>query len=291
MTKFHIIYSILGLVLRFLPTVLDSGIQIWNGLKIDQMVRGGQISYPGPFFNKPRAQRSTSESSSVTTISLTEGLTFQFSIEGLVSIGLVQLPAILLALFGIVKAMRTCTSFKQGLNDSLHASVLMFLPFFIVEIISFFQFSFSFLFDTCLGFICGKCSKAVVQKFNFLYFLGAKDPTGKARMLCLDATKMFCGSCIQLCLQIVLLQYSFMKNPSQLLSILSSCMIMIKTSFEIITYQRNYENDVKAEDREEAHDHEKEEDKNSHEDVPIGKSNGSKIKELLVSIIKNFWSS
>merc|ERR1719317_1263935 len=79
----------------------------------------------------------------------------------------------------------------------------------------------------------------VARKLDFLHFLGKKDGTGKAKMLCFDAAKVFCGSCVQLCFQIVLLEYSFIRNPSQLLSIISSCLVIIKTSFEIITYQRD----------------------------------------------------
>eukprot|EP00092_Neocalanus_flemingeri_P070774 GFUD01086900.1.p1 GENE.GFUD01086900.1~~GFUD01086900.1.p1 ORF type:complete len:481 (+),score=87.55 GFUD01086900.1:40-1482(+) len=240
-----ILYSLLNVALRVLPIVLDSGIQIWNGVEIDQMVKDGEISYPGPLRVKEqefgRRKRSIQEGLSLVNITLTDGLSFQMTIEGLVSIGLVQLPALCLAVFGIVQAFQTEGFSKRAAKDSVHASVLMFLPFFLVEIVSCFQFFCSSVFSSCLGFICGKCTQKCVKKFDFLHFLGKKDPSGKAKLLCLDAAKVFFGSCIQLCLQIVLLQYSFVGKPSQLLSILSSFLLITKTSFEVLTYQRREE--------------------------------------------------
>ena len=203
------LYSFLALVIRFLPNILDSGIQIWNAVEIDQMVKSGEINYPGPFDLPPgqRRRRSISESSSIYNIHLADWLQFQVTVEGLVSIGLVQVPGICLALYGIVQAIRTSTSVKQGVKNSLHASLLIFLPFFIVEIFGFFQFSFSSIFHACCGFVSGQCNKMVARKLDFLHFLGKKDGTGKAKMLCFDAAKVFCGSCVQLCFQIVLLEY------------------------------------------------------------------------------------
>ena len=81
----NIIESFLAIILRFLPTVLDSGIQIWNGFEIDQMVRDGNFSYKGVgrFYENEldvdlsRRKRSIAEDPTNTTIiniTLTKGI-------------------------------------------------------------------------------------------------------------------------------------------------------------------------------------------------------------------------
>ena len=106
--------SLSGLVFRFLPTFIDSGVQIWNAVEIDEMVKTGDIDFPGPleFVEQARRKRSTVESSSLFNIHLTDWLQFQVSVEGCVSLGLVQLPGFCLALFGMVKAILEDTSLK-----------------------------------------------------------------------------------------------------------------------------------------------------------------------------------
>ena len=174
----------------------------------------------------------------------------------------------------------------QAAKDSLHASVLMFLPFFLVEIVSFFEFAFSSAFNACFGFLCGQGIKQFVKKFDFLHFLGKKDPTGKAKLLCLDASKVFFGSCLQLCLQVVLLQFSFVKRPSQLLSILSSCLVITKTCFEIITYQQNDENSNESEKKSENGELGENEESEKNK---AGASKGNAIKGVLIKVLKMCW--
>ena len=79
----------------------------------------------------------------------------------------------------------------------------------------------------------------LIEMISFFKFsdMWKNDPTGKAKLLCLDAAKVFFGSCIQLCYQLILLQCSFATKPSQLLSILSSLLLITRTGFEIWRYE------------------------------------------------------
>ena len=90
-----------------------------------------------------------------------------------------------------------------------------------------------------LKFACGKLFEKMM---SLLHFLPANDARKKDRLLCVDVAKVFFGSCLQLCFQLVLLVgYT---NPddrelSQYLSIAASSYLLCKTGVDIILFRRS----------------------------------------------------
>ena len=86
---------------------------------------------------------------------------FGFSVTGevLISLALIQLPAVVLAVLGIAKAFHKHGCTCQGLHHVFKASLLVFIPFFLLELVG----SVLELLGLCLGLI--PCSR-VIQKIH-----------------------------------------------------------------------------------------------------------------------------
>ena len=177
------------------------------------------------------------------------------SLEGAISIGLVQLPGICLGLYGIYEAFRLSGCSKKGALDALRAFLLFFLPFFIVELVEvieifniskkyfsfesfqFVQFFLSSGINLCCSLLCGKVGEGGSEKFNLLFFIGREDKTGRTKILALDAAKVFFGSVLQLSLQIYFIQVQFVEvEMSQIFSVVSSLLLICKTGYEILSF-------------------------------------------------------
>ena len=135
---------------------------------------------------------------------LYRNFTFKVTQEAVVSIALLQLPALFLSTFGIMRA--------SGWTDRLLALLIIFVPFCLVEVLSLFEFyqaNFQLVIDKVkigvekgLKFACGIFYEKVM---SILHFLPANDARKRDRMLCVGVAKVFFGSCLQLCFQLVLL--------------------------------------------------------------------------------------
>ena len=79
--------------------------------------------------------------------------------EVLISLALIQLPAVVLAVLGIAKAFHKHGCTCQGLHHVFKASLLVFIPFFLLELVG----SVLELLGLCLGLI--PCSR-VIQKIH-----------------------------------------------------------------------------------------------------------------------------
>ena len=88
------------------------------------------------------------------------------SLQTIVTLVLLQLPAVGLAIYGVVCALKQ-RRIRDKFSDSLLAITLLFLPFCLTELFALLQFEF-----------CGKCS---VTSFDLLKFLPSRDPKGKDR--------------------------------------------------------------------------------------------------------------
>ena len=84
---------------------------------------------------------------------------FFVSDEVLISLALIQLPAVVLAVLGIAKAFHKHGCTCQGLHHVFKASLLVFIPFFLLELVG----SVLELLGLCLGLI--PCSR-VIQKIH-----------------------------------------------------------------------------------------------------------------------------
>ena len=94
----------------------------------------------------------------------------------------------------------------------------------------------------CCSVLCSKAVEKLVQKTDILFFLGKKEKTGREKILCLQAAKIFFGSAIQLCYQIWILQVTHYNGEferiSQYLSIVMSFLLITKNSIGLISYSR-----------------------------------------------------
>ena len=114
------------------------------------------------------------------------------SLQTMVTLALLQLPAVGLAIYGVICALKQ-RRIRDKFSDSLLAITLTFLPFCLTELFALLQFEFgqtwiTFLVDKvklgcqkALDLICGKCSDNAVASFDLLKFLPSNDPTGKDR--------------------------------------------------------------------------------------------------------------
>ena len=109
----------------------------------------------------------------------------------------------------------------------------------------------------CCSLITSKSVEKWLIKYDLLFFVGNKDKSGKSKLLSLESAKIFFGSGPQLCYQLWLLhailygkykyyyhQYASdyrQTEPSvtQYLSIISSIILMTKSAFELLSYQRS----------------------------------------------------
>ena len=118
------------------------------------------------------------------------------------------------------------------------SSILLFLPYFLVELFGFLEFFLSFIVKMCCSIVGTESMKKVVSKCDLLFFVGKKDKTGKEKILCLESAKLFFGYGPQLCFQLWILQATPVPSFSQYLSIISSCVLSTKSAFVLITYSR-----------------------------------------------------
>ena len=103
---------------------------------------------------------------------------------------------------------------------------------------------------------CSKAVEKLVQKTDILFFLGKRENTGREKILCLQAAKIYFGSAIQLCYQIWILQVTHYNDKiferiSQYLSIIMSFVMITKNSIDLISYSRAR---PKSEEEEEANE-------------------------------------
>jgi len=182
------------------------------------------------------------------------GEKISLNLQSIVTFAFLQLPAVSLALYGIFCALRHPTK-KIGdkIADSLLALTLMILPYFVIEIftlllqIDFTGNGLDFLIKRVKS-LCGPVIDKMAETFDLLKFLPNKDPDGKDRALSMGVVKLITGSCPQLVFQAVLLggytpwstDFSGKEEfPwSQAASILSSALMIAKTTAEIVIYQR-----------------------------------------------------
>ena len=123
---------------------------------------------------------------------LLSGAKIIVSLETIVSLALLQLPAVCLAVYGIFCALSQ-PRIKDKFTDSLLALTIIFLPFCLTELFALLEFEFAqgwvnFVVNKIklgcqkvLDLICGKCSDKAVATFDLLKFLPNKDPKGKDR--------------------------------------------------------------------------------------------------------------
>ena len=94
----------------------------------------------------------------------------------------------------------------------------------------------------CCSVLCSKAVEKLVQRTDILFFLGKKEKTGREKILCLQAAKIFFGSAIQLCYQIWILQVTHYNGKferiSQYFSIIMSFLLITKNSIGLISYSR-----------------------------------------------------
>ena len=94
----------------------------------------------------------------------------------------------------------------------------------------------------CCSVFCSQALEKLVQKTDILFFVGRKEKTGREKILCLQAAKIFFGSAIQLCFQIWILQVTHYNGKferiSQYLSIIMSFLLITKNSIGLISYSR-----------------------------------------------------
>jgi hypothetical protein len=168
----------------------------------------------------------------------------KISLHTMVSLSLLQLPAVVLALYGIICAL---ISSDKKFIDCLLALPLILIPFGVTEIFAVININCGL---GCIGKIleiplklCGKCwDKTVsVEKVNLLKFLPQMDKTGKTDQdLGLQLIKLIFGSCLQLCYQSVLLAAYTPKAKfgfHQVLSIVSSTLMISRSVALIIKYE------------------------------------------------------
>ena len=184
-------------------------------------------------------KRSTDEDSFYET---SFSFSIKISLEGAISLGLVQLPGICLGLLGLFKTFQRHGLSKMAVKDTLRSCLLFFLPYFLVELLEFVHFFLSTGVNICCGLAGSKLGESIVKKFDLLFFLGNKDKAGKAKILSLDAAKVFFGSVLQFSVQLYLIEISVVDvRVSQYLSVISSLLLMCKTGYEVMTYARTEE--------------------------------------------------
>ena len=99
----------------------------------------------------------------------------------------------------------------------------------------------------CCSLMISKSLQKLLIKYDLLFFVGNKDKTGKSKLLSLESAKIFFGSGPQLCYQLWLLHailygkdYTKPKpSVTQYLSVISSIMLLTKSAFELLSYQRS----------------------------------------------------
>jgi len=211
----------------------------------------GSGCFPPEEYMPPPPPKASSDN--FVEIVISENFTLVVSLETIVSLVLLQLPAICLALYGVFCALQH-KAFGDKIVDSLLALTVMFLPFCLIEFFVLLEIEFAnkgvqFLLNgmksglQAVGdLLCGGCSNRTSARLDLLKFLPSKDPRGRDRALSVEVAKLVFGSCIQLAFQAVLLggyTSSEQFEVSQGVSIVSSALIITKTSVAIVMYQRS----------------------------------------------------
>ena len=212
----------------------EQRIPLYYNTNNNTIIRRPQSSGSDGIRNRTRQSRSLSQED---LISVTFNI--KITLEGAISLGLVQLPGICLGLFGVFRAFQRSGLSKQSVKDSLRSCLLFFLPFFIVELIEFVHFILSAGINLCCALVCSKVGEGMVSKFDLLFFLGNKDSTGKEKILALDSAKVFFGSVLQFCVQFYFIEISKEIRWSQCFSVVSSLLLITKTGYEIMSYTRD----------------------------------------------------
>ena len=170
-----------------------------------------------------------------------------------------------------------------------------------MELFGFLQFFLSSGFKLCCSLIISKSVEKVLIKYDLLFFVGNKDKSGKSKLLSLESAKIFCGSGPQLCYQLWLLHAIVYRRSvsyydsvytndgdersasvTQYLSIISSILLMTKSAFELLSYQRS-ENDT-------ANDEDKSTKEKIMEVLKIFVSYLSWLPLILTSLLYKVWS-
>ena len=170
------------------------------------------------------------------TIVVTNTIKLPITVEAFVSVLFLQLPALFLAIFGIYSSLHKHGLSWQGLKDSCLASLLAFVPFSLIEIISLLdvlrihEYYLEFLLVICSGW----WTKTLLKN------VGCDDRSGKTRLLCIEAAKVFFGSCLQFCFQAVLLfgyTASEKRNPSQFLVLFSCGFMLMQVGIKFLIFR------------------------------------------------------
>ena len=105
----------------------------------------------------------------------------------MISLAIMQLPAISLAILGLIRATSRSDVFK--------ALTLACIPFFLLR----FLVTLLDLLGALLAFCMQKCAKKGLEKSGLLRFLG---PTEEQRALAQDTARAFSGHAVQLLFQV-----------------------------------------------------------------------------------------
>ena len=149
-----------------------------------------------PAESEPEAMQLTNKTYLVFEITSSTKITIGF--ESIVSLALLQLPAVVLAFYGVFCSLKNPdATIRTKFTDSLLALSLIFMPFCLTELFALLKFEFAqgwlnsmmnSVKSACqkiLDFICGKCSKSTIATFDLLKFLPSNDPTGQDRLFSL----------------------------------------------------------------------------------------------------------
>ena len=153
---------------------------------------------------------------------------FKFQV---VTLALLQLPAICLAVVGLIKAAMTS---KGRISTTCKALTIPFVPFFLLG-----------FFNDILMIGGQQCVKQGLSCCNFFSFLGETDGQ---QSLAFHMTRVFSSSVLQLLFQLVLLLaftpwHSIL--PTQILSILASLVMILKVTTELIIFAEGENNQRK----------------------------------------------
>ena len=135
---------------------------------------------------------------------------------------LLQMPAISLAVLGLIKAATVSNNRSSILWRAL---VIPFIPFFLLG-----------FFNDVLIIIGQLCAMQALSTFNFFSFLGE---TEEEQSLALQMTKVFSSSVLQLLFQLhVLLAFTPWRSvlPTQVLSILASLLVIVKVATQLVVF-------------------------------------------------------
>lgn len=136
-------------------------------------------------------------------------------------------PALCLAILGLTIAAGQ-PGWRAGAGAACKSIIVLVIPFFLLEFLNGF-------FGGIIKFCCQQAAQKGLNLFNLIFFLGTTD---RRRILGLDVARVFCGNIFHLILQVVLvlgLTPWRSVRTSQLVSIASSLLCIIKTTTEMLT--------------------------------------------------------